>query len=87
MASKLAITVKVAAAFLDSFGLKTGTPLEIASVPLMATAPAENDLNTSHNVTGCAICKIGGGVAGTSECVKTLIIPTIIIAAKLKMNT
>ena len=85
-ASKLAITVSVIAAFLDSFGLKTGTPLDMASVPLIATAPAEKALNTSHNVTGFTICKIGGGDAGTSECVRTLIIPTIIIAAKLKMN-
>ena len=46
--SKLAITVRVMAAFLDSFGLKTGTPLEMASVPLIATAPAEKARSTSH---------------------------------------
>jgi hypothetical protein len=74
------------AAFLDSFGLKTGTPLDIASVPLMATAPAEKARNISHNVTDWVIGKMGGGVAGTSECVKTLIMPTSSITAKLKMK-
>ena len=50
--SKVAIIVSVVAAFLDSYGLKTGTPFEIASVPLMATAPAEKARNTNHSVTG-----------------------------------
>jgi hypothetical protein len=74
------------AAFLDSGGLKTGTPLDIASVPLMATAPAENARKINHKVMGWAICKSGGGVAGTREWVKTLITPTIIIPAKLKIK-
>ena len=84
--SKVAITVSVTAAFLDSFGLKTGTPLEIASVPLIATAPAEKALSINHNVTGCAICRIGGGVAGVSVCVKTLIMPTSSRIEKLTMK-
>ena len=86
MPYKLAITVNVIAAFLDSLGLKMGTPLEMASVPLMATAPAEKARSTSHNVTGSSMGKMGGGLAGVSEWVITLMTPTTIIAAKLKMN-
>ena len=34
-----AIAMRVVAAFLDSGGLKAGTPVAIASVPVRATAP------------------------------------------------
>ena len=65
--NRLAITVSVIAAFLDALGLKTGTPFEMASVPLMATAPAEKARSTSHNVTGSRTGKRGGPLAGVSE--------------------
>src|SRR5436853_7852943 len=38
------IQVRVAAAFLDSGERKAGTPLEIASTPVSATAPEEKPL-------------------------------------------
>src|SRR5450432_3970694 len=38
----VAIHVSVIAAFLDSFRWNAGTPLEIASTPVSATAPDEN---------------------------------------------
>ena len=78
--------MRVIAAFLDSLGLKTGTPLEMASVPLIATAPAEKARSTSHNVTGYRTGKSGGGVAGVSEWVITFMIPTMSITPKLKMK-
>ena len=74
------------AAFFDSLGLKIGTPLEMASVPLIATAPAEKARSTSHNVTGSSTGKIGGGVTGVRVCVKTLMMPTISITEKQPMK-
>ncbi len=66
----VAIIVSVIAAFFDSGGLKAGTPLEIASVPLIATEPAENARRTSHNVRGSVASSMGGwrrGVKITGE--------------------
>jgi hypothetical protein len=78
--------VKVVAAFFDSLGLKMGTPFEMASVPLMATAPAEKARNINHKVTGSSTGKMGGGVTGVRVCVKTLMIPITSIIEKLMMK-
>jgi len=79
--SNVAIMVQGRGAFFDSLGLKTGTPLEIASVPLMATAPAETRASTSHNVTVQAQVKSAAAPPGKRMC-ETLMMPTISIRKK-----
>ena len=83
---RAAITVKVVAAFFDSGGWKEGTPLEIASVPLIATEPAENARRTSHKVSGPVAEIMGGGVAGWRVPVKDLNNPMPIMANIPKMK-
>ncbi len=51
MPSRIAITVSVFAAFLDSGGLNAGTPLAIASTPVRATDPPANALSRRKSVS------------------------------------
>ncbi len=64
--SSVAMMVKVIAAFLDSGFWNAGTPFEIASVPLIATAPAEKARRINHRVSVSVCGRMGGGAAGWS---------------------
>ena len=46
------MTPRVVAAFFASGGLKAGTPVAMASVPVSATAPAAKARNSSRSVSG-----------------------------------
>ena len=52
-ASRMAMAVSVVAAFFDSGGLKAGTPLAIASVPVRATEPLAKARSSRKIVSGC----------------------------------
>ena len=51
----MAIAPRVEAAFFDSGGLKAGTPVAIASVPVSATAPAAKARSRRSAVTSSGI--------------------------------
>ena len=50
-----AIAMSVVAAFFDSGGLKAGTPVAIASVPVRATAPDANARSRMRTPTACVV--------------------------------
>ena len=49
--SRMAIMIRVLAAFFGSGGLKAGTPLAIASTPVRATEPPANALSNRKTVS------------------------------------
>ncbi len=81
-----AITVIVVRALATSGGLKAGTPLEIASMPVSAALPEENARSSRNSVSPCvaAICSSGGaacssdpGASPTKTCTKPMMITVL----------
>jgi hypothetical protein len=60
---RIAIAKSVGPAFLVSGGLKAGTPLLIASIPVSAVQPLEKAYNINGKVSGC----VAGGAKACSD--------------------
>ena len=61
MTINIVITVRVFPAFLDSGGLKAGTPLLMASIPVRAVQPVAKVWRIKKRVKGC----VAGGATVT----------------------
>ena len=90
----VAIHVRVVAAFFDSGRRNAGTPLEMASTPVSATAPEEKPRNRMKRLSeppasfrpGSALCGLNGiGWIPPNQPNHVLVSPMKIIALTMKM--